>query len=137
MILALSHRCAPEESRHCPTWCRTRLAPFLVGKYAVLVPSVYKASQNGFEFVLTVKPFTSVTWSAVNPSVVENLKSPYCTGAISPFFKSCTVRPEAVLSATALTVPVVLVLALAGWTVFSLPYWLDGTLPVASPAFLS
>ena len=80
-----------------------------------------------------VKPFTSVTCSAVNPSVVENLKSPYWAGAMSPFFKSCTVRPEAVLSATALTVPVVL--ALACLTVFAVVS--DGTWPEASEEFLS
>ena len=39
---------------------------------------------------------------------------------LSFFFRSCTVRPEAVLSAASLTLPVVL--DLAGWTVFSLPY---------------
>ena len=100
-----------------------------------ILPAYAWFSTVGFQFVLTVKPFTSVIWSAVTPSIVENLKSPYCTGAISPFFRSCTVRPSEVLSVTVLTVPVVL--ASAGWTVFSLPYWLEGTLPVASPAFLS
>ena len=79
----------------------------------------------GSQFCLTVKSFTSVIWSAVTPSVVENLKSPYWAGAMSPFFKSCTVRPEAVLSATALTVPVVL--ALACLTVFAVVS--DGTWP--------
>lgn len=100
-----------------------------------LLPPYAWFSTVGFQFVLTVKPFTSVIWSAVKPSVVENLKSPYCTGAISPFFKSCTVRPEAVLSATALTVPVVLALALACLTVFAVSS--EGTEPLASFAFLS
>ena len=98
-----------------------------------LLPPYAWFSTVGFQFVLTVKPFTSVIWSAVTPSVVENLKSPYCTGAISPFFRSCTVRPEAVLSATVLTLPVVLVLACL--TVFAVSS--EGTEPLASFAFLS
>ena len=38
-------------------------------------------------------------------------------------------------SATSFTLPEVL--SLAGWVVFSLPRWFDGTSPVASEAFLS
>ena len=41
----------------------------------------------------------------------------------------------ALVSATVLTVPLVLVLA--GWVVFSLPRWFDGTWPEASDEFLS
>ena len=134
VILALSHRCVPEESRHCPTWCRIRFAPFPFGWYMVArTPAYAWFSTVGSQFVLTVKPFTLVTWSAEKPLTVENLKSPYCTGAISPFFRSCTVRPEAVLSATALTVPVVL--ALACLTVFAVVS--DGTWPEASEEFAS
>ena len=53
---------------------------------------------------------------------------------------SCFGKPLAAYSATSssdasFTVPVVL--ALAGWVVFSLPRWFDGTSPVASEEFLS
>ena len=53
---------------------------------------------------------------------------------------SCFGRPLAAYSTTSssdasLTVPEVL--SLAGWVVFSLPRWFDGTLPAASLEFLS
>ena len=53
---------------------------------------------------------------------------------------SCFGRPLAAYSATSssatsFTLPEVL--SLAGWVVFSLPRWFDGTSPVASEAFLS
>ena len=57
----------------------------------------------------------------------------------SPFM-ICFGKPLAAYSTTSssdasLTVPEVL--SLAGWVVFSLPRWFDGTSPVASEAFLS
>ena len=66
---------------------------------------------------------------------IQQKLSAYGPVAPSPdCLHSRTVRPAA-SSATVLTVPLVLVLA--GWVVFSLPYSSDGTCPVASEAFLS
>ena len=85
-------------------------------------------------FGVSNPPFTASSSPAALEAMVSTLASGALNAAgcvesafelegtlpLSFFFRSCTVRPEAVLSAASPTLPVVL--DLAGCTVFSLPY---------------
>ena len=90
-------------------------------------------------FGVSNPPFTASSSPAALEAMVSTLASGALNAAgcvesafelegtlpLSFFFRSCTVRPEAVLSAASPTLPAVL--DLAGCTVFSLPRWFDGT----------